>query len=190
MVFSKLEGWAFDDSELFCVESVSSLGLGNITPKTLGGRIFLFFYGTIGLAAIISSVALARDLILDKISSFLRNRVEERRKKGKGTLDNFETKLSTEINVAMVFVVLMVWFLGAVVFSSLEGWSYFESVYFCYTTLTTIGYGDVVPSTSGGKFFLRWYIYIGLGTFAFVLSLVSSLSAKGFDKLIKRADAK
>ena len=40
-------------------------------------------------------------------------------------------------------------FLPSMAFDLLEQWNYFESVYFSFVTLTTIGFGDFVPSKSG-----------------------------------------
>ena len=52
------------------------------------------------------------------------------------------------------------WFIGAVVFWRAEryqGWSYFEALYFAYTTLLTIGYGDLRPYSNAAKpFFVFW----------------------------------
>jgi potassium channel subfamily K len=39
----------------------------------------------------------------------------------------------------------------------LQSWTYFESLYFAYTTLLTIGYGDFFPKSNSGKpFFVIW----------------------------------
>ena len=55
---------------------------------------------------------------------------------------------------------LFLWFMGAMVFYKSERnqmWSYFESLYFAYTSLLTIGYGDFdLMSNSGKPFFVFW----------------------------------
>ena len=46
------------------------------------------------------------------------------------------------ICLLLVFTIL---FGGAFMFSSLEQWTFLNSVYFCFITLSTIGFGDFVP---------------------------------------------
>ena len=54
----------------------------------------------------------------------------------------------------------VLWFVGAVVFWKAEHeqeWSYFQSLYFAYVSLLTIGYGDFkLFSNSGKPFFVFW----------------------------------
>jgi voltage-gated potassium channel len=42
---------------------------------------------------------------------------------------------------------------GAACYHILEGWPLFDALYFTVVTLTTIGYGDLVPKTDAGKAF-------------------------------------
>lgn len=52
------------------------------------------------------------------------------------------------ITPVIVFFIGYITF-GAILFSKLEpGWSFFEAFYFCFITLTTIGFGDYVPDNS------------------------------------------
>ena len=48
-----------------------------------------------------------------------------------------------------LFVVFLL--LGSLVYHLLEGWTYLEALYFSFTTLTTIGFGDYLPSTPISK---------------------------------------
>ncbi|CAK7232523.1 Potassium channel [Sporothrix curviconia] len=55
----------------------------------------------------------------------------------------------------------LLWFMGALVFmfseERLQGLSYFESLYFGFVALLTIGYGDISPRSNAGKaFFIVW----------------------------------
>ena len=65
----------------------------------------------------------------------------------------------------LVITTLIIISLGTVVYHYLEGWSWLDSLYFSVITLTTIGYGDFSPQTSGGKLFTMFYIILGIGIF-------------------------
>lgn len=59
---------------------------------------------------------------------------------------NRETE-KLEIKTAIIAFILLLCIIifPAFGFKALEEWTYFESVYFCFVTLTTIGFGDFVP---------------------------------------------
>lgn len=46
-----------------------------------------------------------------------------------------------------VFLVVSYIFAGAILFHSWEEWAYLDAAYFCFITLTTIGFGDFVPAS-------------------------------------------
>ncbi|KFY50971.1 hypothetical protein V496_09051 [Pseudogymnoascus sp. VKM F-4515 (FW-2607)] len=81
-------------------------------------------------------------------------------------------KLSMSI---LAFAIL--WSMGAVIFWIAEdreqGMSYFESLYFCYVSLLTIGYGDFSPKSNAGKAF---FVFWSLVAVPIVTTLISDMS--------------
>ena len=68
---------------------------------------------------------------------------------------------------------LILWLIGAVVFYKAEHeqqWSYFQSLYFAYTTLLTIGYGDYAPYSNSGKAFFVFWSLLAVPTLTIVIS--------------------
>jgi voltage-gated potassium channel len=58
-------------------------------------------------------------------------------------------------------------------FHNLENWSYIDSFYFSSITLTTVGFGDLVPTHNISKIITSIYTILGVGTFLFCLGVVS-----------------
>ena len=52
--------------------------------------------------------------------------------------------------------------------------SIFHSLWWALATLTTVGYGDLYPVTSGGQIFTFFILIIGLGVIAVPTGLVAS----------------
>ena len=61
----------------------------------------------------------------------------------------------------IMFLILL--FVGAFVYFSIEGWAYLDALYFTVVTVTTIGYGDLVPQTEIGKIFTIFFSFLGIG---------------------------
>ena len=72
----------------------------------------------------------------------------------------------------LLFTTSIILGFGTVVYHYLEGWDWIDSLYFSVITLTTIGYGDFSPQTTGGKLFTIFYILIGLGM---ILSFINTV---------------
>ncbi len=54
---------------------------------------------------------------------------------------------------------------AALAFMALEDRSFFDSLYFAVTTISTVGYGDIYPTTAGGKVVVIVLIVVGVGAF-------------------------
>ena len=80
----------------------------------------------------------------------------------------------------------ILWLVGAVVFMKTEykqDWSYFVSLYFSFTTLLTIGYGDFQPlSNSGRSFFVLWSL-LAVPTLTTLISDMSDTVLEGLKEL-------
>lgn len=62
---------------------------------------------------------------------------------------------------------------GTIFYHSAEHWGWLDSFYFSVTTLTTVGYGDLHPTTDVSKIFTIVYIFIGLGA---ILGFINALA--------------
>lgn len=72
----------------------------------------------------------------------------------------------------LLVTTLFILAIGTVVYHYLEGWDFVDAMYFSVITLTTIGYGDFSPQTTGGKVFTVFYILIGIGI---ILSFINTV---------------
>lgn len=64
--------------------------------------------------------------------------------------------------VIMLISVAIYLGLGMGVYSHLEGWSLNQCIYFCMVTMSTVGYGDLSPSSPGSKLFTIFMIFFGI----------------------------
>jgi Ca2+-binding EF-hand superfamily protein len=57
---------------------------------------------------------------------------------------------------------------------SCAGWTVYESLYFVFTSLTTIGFGDLFPNTKSAQIFLVAFCMIGLGILSILITLLQN----------------
>lgn len=63
--------------------------------------------------------------------------------------DEDEAERRRQVPISLVLLILMCYIcVGTVIFALWENWSLVDGAYFCFVTLSTIGYGDFVPARS------------------------------------------
>ncbi|KAF9009137.1 voltage-gated potassium channel [Hymenopellis radicata] len=178
-VFSTVEGWEYLDALYWADYTLLTIGLGSDFPlETSLGRALLIPFAVGGITMIGLVVGSVRDLVLERavIRMEKARLVKERQRWGRtdsmssGTREEFDImrKVERRASVGRRYSALaisfssflIIWTMGALGFwfaEKRQGWTYFESLYFSYTTLLTIGYGDFCPDSNSGKpFFVIW----------------------------------
>ena len=74
---------------------------------------------------------------------------------------------------ALPFVAAALVLTGTLFYWRFEDWTIVESLYFSVVTLTTVGYGDLSPTTAGTQIFTIFYILTGIGVFVALLASVA-----------------
>ena len=82
-------------------------------------------------------------------------------------------RTTTKIEIVFVAITAVMLF-GTLAYHSLEKWDYVDSFYFTGITMTTIGYGDLHPTTPFSKIFTVFFAFGGVGISLFALSLFAS----------------
>ncbi|XP_075875829.1 potassium channel, subfamily K, member 13 [Nelusetta ayraudi] len=163
--------WDFSGAFYFVGTVVSTIGFGMTTPATIGGKIFLIFYGLIGCAATILFFNLFLERIITMLAYIMRWCHERRmRCAGVGARAGVGVRVGVGVESSReepcgeddslegwkpsVYYVMLILGVASVViacsastlYSSMENWSYVDSLYFCFVAFSTIGFGDLVSS--------------------------------------------
>ncbi|KAJ7203756.1 hypothetical protein GGX14DRAFT_698891 [Mycena pura] len=193
-VYAHTEGWEYLDCIYWADYTLLTIGLGSdFPPKTHAGRALLIPFALGGITLLGLVVGSIRGLLLERGRvKVVRRTLAKEREKWIARMDEPDAAWKKEEWEAMrriqrraetvrkyyalassVFAFLLVWFLGALGFFFTEvaqSWTYFESLYFSYTTLLTLGYGDFFPKSNAGKpFFVVWSL-IAVPTMTIVIS--------------------
>ncbi|CAG0888936.1 unnamed protein product [Darwinula stevensoni] len=166
--------WDFLGSFHFVATIVSTIGYGATTPQSNVGKVAVMFYGFLGCSGGILFFNLFLERIITFLAFLLRTyHVRELRKfrsrrvsvsfsnnpgsgdKRRASQDSvLETEDSLEnwkpsvywVMVCLLGIALVIATGVSAMYSPLEGWTYLESIYFCFVTFATIGFGDFVSA--------------------------------------------
>ncbi|XP_029900912.1 potassium channel subfamily K member 5 [Myripristis murdjan] len=153
--------WNWPNAVIFAATVITTIGYGNIAPKTSAGRVFCIFYGLFGVPLCLTWIS--------ELGKFFGGRAKH--------LGQYLTKKGVSLRKAqftctaifLLWGVLVHLVLPPLVFMSQEGWTYIEGLYFSFVTLTTIGFGDLVAGVDPNvdyptlyRYFVEVWIYLGL----------------------------
>lgn len=170
LIFCKIEHWTYLDGIYFSTVCVLTVGFGDFEPTTTAGKILLFPFVLVGIAQLALVVSDIIDFFTERsldIVKATKMHLERERVRKEMTMDYVDLKeeihlleqqQKAEDNRAemlslsysmMSFCVL--WFIGALIFSQMEGWTYGNGLYFNYVFFLTLGFGDYAPTTAAAR---------------------------------------
>uniref|UniRef100_A0A914H3Z2 Potassium channel domain-containing protein n=1 Tax=Globodera rostochiensis TaxID=31243 RepID=A0A914H3Z2_GLORO len=181
--------WTFWNSMFLAVTTYSTIGYGNITPKTNLGKLAAMVYAAIGIPMTFMVLhKLGRFFLLcfehfwNKLIWFMEfvscvKDAEKLKGKVRGT---------GRMPVLLAIGVAFSWmFLCAAIFLKFEkDWDYFKSFYFFFCSLTTIGYGDVTPTNSEDMFIIFGFIIVGLSLVSMCINVIQLKLEELFEELL------
>uniref|UniRef100_A0A3B3ZMH6 Potassium channel domain-containing protein n=1 Tax=Periophthalmus magnuspinnatus TaxID=409849 RepID=A0A3B3ZMH6_9GOBI len=163
--------WDITSAFFFCGTIITTIGFGNLTPRTWTGQLFCVCYALVGIPMF--GILLAG--VSDHMGTVLRRAVAKietlflKRKVQQTTVRVISAVLSILIG-CLIFLAV-----PTVVFHKVEKWSFIESLYFVVVTLTTVGFGDFVPGKDGiFKLLVLLWIVFGLAYFASILTMIGN----------------
>ncbi|XP_043246939.1 TWiK family of potassium channels protein 7-like isoform X2 [Amphibalanus amphitrite] len=159
--------WDFSSALLFTVTIMTTIGYGHISPKTTEGQLFTIGYAMIGTPLLLVFLANIGDG-MGKVFTYTYSRIccrwcrstryKQQQKPGRraqrvsdDVVGKEEYMPTDEVNVPITINLMMIALylgLGALIFSRWEQWDMMASYYFSFVTLSTIGFGDMVPGNS------------------------------------------
>uniref|UniRef100_A0A8C6RAM2 Potassium channel, subfamily K, member 2 n=1 Tax=Nannospalax galili TaxID=1026970 RepID=A0A8C6RAM2_NANGA len=171
---NQISHWDLGSSFFFAGTVITTIGFGNISPRTEGGKIFCIIYALLGIP--LFGFLLAG--VGDQLGTIF----------GKGIAKVEETFIKWNVSQTKIRIISTIIFilfgcvlfvaLPAIIFKHIEGWSALDAIYFVVITLTTIGFGDYVAGGSDIEYLdfykpVVWFwILVGLAYFAAVLSMI------------------
>uniref|UniRef100_A0A672INY0 Potassium channel domain-containing protein n=1 Tax=Salarias fasciatus TaxID=181472 RepID=A0A672INY0_SALFA len=145
--------WDVPGAFYFVGTVVSTIGFGVTAPSTMLGKVLLVFYGLLGCSA----TMLFFNLFLERVITLLgllilwcyakRRRLCRPKGRNSESNRNEDWKPSVYLITLLLFLAAMlVTCSAASLYSVMEGWTYLESLYFCFVAFSTVGFGDFVSS--------------------------------------------
>lgn len=160
--------WSLWGSLYYCFTVYTTIGYGNLFPSTFLGQAFTIIYGTIGIPLCLVVISHLGIIFNVGIKLAL-------------TAQNIQPSRDGVYPIPFLLGIIGAYMIvGGIVYSFWEGWGFFEGFYFCFVSLSTIGFGDVLPNDQ--KFFIITIAYqmFGLAAMAMLINTLVDIMQKKF----------
>jgi len=193
------EQWPILDSLYFTTVILTTVGYGDITPKTKAGKLFatVFALGGIvilGLAlGVLGSKLVEAEIEASEKLKKKRSKAFSKAMSSSETTESNQSFDSAEADIAFpeqeeiqtgctrVFDLFKEYIpaigpcvIGGLLIAMEENWGWVDALYYCVVTSTTIGFGDLTPTTTMSKIWALIFIPLAVAAMGYILGNLAS----------------
>lgn len=136
--------WNLYNAVFFSFTALTTIGYGHLSPSTQAGKAVCILYSLLGIPI--------NGVVIGSLATFFGarlNKLKKRTSKKTQQASGFKGKRYLRVFLEIIFYLIpglgIFVFIPAGVFCLIEdGWTYLDSFYYAFVTLTTIGFGDYV----------------------------------------------
>ncbi|CAK5096632.1 unnamed protein product [Meloidogyne enterolobii] len=193
--------WSMTTAIFFTSTLLTTIGYGNLVPVTSLGRMFCIFYALFGVPLILITVTdigkflseqivwlytryarakhRFRDRLLQQQQQPLSSGAAELASASSPQRSMLRAQLhelgldNVHIPITLIAAILIGYMsIGALLLASWENWALFDGFYYSFITMTTVGFGDLVPTKREFYIIDLFYIVVGLAITTMCIDLV------------------
>lgn len=208
LVLQPFEGWSHADSAYFAVVTFTTIGYGDITPKTDAGKVISLILAIGGLLTVTAALnytgtIMAKENKRQELEEQLRH-LEAETSAAAETAESLSRKTgptaTAKVPPASRPWVQSAWWVFSAIRPLLasitcmtllgiicEGWNLLDSVYFALISILTVGYGDYAPKSRVGRTLCTFFLPIAC---AAALGSIAALSSALVQMTIAKSAAR
>lgn len=193
-----LEDWSVFDSIYFVIVTFTTVGYGDLSPKTKYSKIFVILYALVSICIASSYLAYFVGLFIDEqeevlVSAILTGKNEDEESNRPKDPEE-QIKIATEgigeselqSMTLSILLLIVVFVSGVFIFVHIENLSFLDAIYTTIISSTTVGYGDFSPSTRKGRILASIWITFSTISLARVISNFTEIRMSAKERALAR----